>query len=95
MLTVSHIGSNYAADKNQRKMSFHKSNLGTFGESLTCDIDGYVHTTIKGWMSANVDWGFDRTVAARRNAARDLAERARNEVTAAEAALAEWQKNNR
>lgn len=23
-------------------MAFHKSNLGRFGESLPCDIDGYV-----------------------------------------------------
>lgn len=75
-------------------MSFHKSNFGTFGRAMICDLDGYIHTTIKGWMAAKMDWGFDRTVAARRLAARDLAERARGEVATAEKALADWRKIN-
>ena len=37
--------------------SFHRTNLGSFGENLTTDMDGYVHTTIAEWMAANVDFG--------------------------------------
>lgn len=40
--------------------SFHKTNLGRFGELLPCDMDGYVHTTIVAWMSAPVDFGSEK-----------------------------------
>ncbi len=76
--------------------SFHKSNLGDFGASLPCDIDGYVHTTIKGWMGANLDaltWrGY--TYRQKRAACREMARDARVAVRAALKELGEWRRNN-
>jgi len=37
--------------------SFHKSNFGRFGDSLPCDMAGYVHLTAGGWKNAPVDFG--------------------------------------
>jgi len=75
--------------------SFHKTNLGRFGESLPCDIDGYVHTTIKGWMAANVDFAGQRmTQTELRDWAREQASEARNAVKQAEADLAGWRQAN-
>lgn len=35
--------------------SFHKSNLGKFGEHLPCDMNGYVHLTAEAWRNAPID----------------------------------------
>jgi len=39
--------------------SYHKSNLGAFGDNLPTDQDGYVHLTAEGWANAPMDWGSD------------------------------------
>ncbi len=75
---------------------FHKSNLGSFGENLPCDLDGYVHTTAQGWMHARMDamaWrGYTRADQYER--CKELAAEAREAVKASEAALADWRKTN-
>jgi hypothetical protein len=76
--------------------SFHKSNLGSFGESLPCDMDGYVHLTAEAWMAAPVD------ISAADRAddeymqewAEEKAEATRLAVAESEASLAEWQAAN-
>jgi hypothetical protein len=76
-------------------MTFHQSNLGQFGKCLPTDMDGYVHTTISGWMSAPIDWAGQRPLRAElREWARDKAAESRAAVKAAEAGLAEWRKSN-
>ena len=70
--------------------SFHKSSLGSFGDSLPCDRDGYVHTTIKGWMGAPRDGIDDSTSAERRDWAREQAKAARAALKRANAGLADW-----
>lgn len=76
--------------------TFHKSDLGRFGENLPCDLDGYVHLTAEGWMSANLDgmaWhGYDDD--AKEERCWEMAEEAREAVAVAEKALAEWQQQN-
>ena len=76
--------------KNKYSFSFHKSNLGSFGESLPCDRDGYVHTTIAGWMGAPRDGIDDSTVSERRDWAREQANAARAALKRANAGLAMW-----
>ena len=71
--------------------SFHKSNLGSFGENLTADMDGFVHTTISGWMSANVDFAGERMTSKQlRDWARSQATESREQVANANKGLAEW-----
>jgi len=71
--------------------SFHKTKLGRFGENLTADMDGYVHTTIAGWMSANVDFAGERMTRKQlRNWAREQAAESRKQLAQAEEGLAEW-----
>ncbi len=79
-----------------RTSSFHKSNLGDFGKNLPCDISGYVHTTIKGWMGANLDALFwdGYTYEQKRDCCREMARGAREAVRAAEKELANWRRNN-
>lgn len=36
---------------------FHKTNLGKFGERLTCDIDGYVPEPGDDWRDMRFDFG--------------------------------------
>lgn len=76
--------------------SFHKTNLGGYGESLPCDLDGYVHTSIAGWMSANMDgmaWdGY--SYAQKRESCREMAAAARAAVKEAAAALDGWRRRN-
>jgi len=75
--------------------SFHKSNLGVFGNSLPCDIHGYVHLTAEAWLAAPVimsdedraDDDYMQEWAAERAEATRLA------VAASEAALEEWHGN--
>lgn len=75
--------------------SFHKSNLGRFGATLPCDMDGYVHTTIRGWMAAPVDFGSETLSRVQlRDWAREKAAEARDAVKEAEAGLADWQRAN-
>lgn len=42
-------------------MSFHKSNLGSFGENLQADINGYVPTAETGPWDLDYDHGSERT----------------------------------
>lgn len=76
-----------------KSTSFHKSNLGSFGDHLPCDIDGYVHTTQKGWMSSNMDamaWrGY--SLAEKRDRCKEMAEDAREAVAQAEADVRKFQ----
>ncbi len=76
--------------------SFHKTNMGRFGESLPCDIDGYVHLTAEAWLAAPVDMSSadraDEDYMA--EWAEDQAEATRQAVADSEAALAEWRENN-
>lgn len=78
------------------KTSFHKSNLGTFGQSLPCDMDGYVHLTAEGWLNARVDMSSADRADAEYMAewAEEQAEATRQAVAESEAALAEWQESN-
>lgn len=71
-----------------KSISFHKSNFGQFGTSLPCDLDGYVHTSIAGWMRAPMDGHVTR------DDARDLVARTRAAVRQAKKALGEWQEQN-
>jgi hypothetical protein len=72
--------------------SFHKTKLGRFGENLTADMDGYVHTTIAGWMSANVDCGSETMTRTQlRDWAREQAAESRKQLVFAERGVAEWQ----
>lgn len=76
--------------------SFHKSNLGSFGENLPCDLDGYVHTTAEGWMNSRMDayaWqNYDDE--AKEERCEEMAAEARCAVEESEKALGEWQKKN-
>lgn len=75
--------------------SFHKSNFGSFGESLPCDLDGYVHLTAAEWMSAPMDFGGQ---AMADDELREWAETRAAEATeatfAAAESLKEWQAAN-
>jgi hypothetical protein len=75
---------------------FHKTNFGSFGEGLPCDLDGYVHTTAKGWMTANMDglaWqGYSR--AAKYERCKEMAAEAREALKESTAALAKWRAEN-
>jgi len=71
--------------------SFHKTKLGRFGENLTTDMDGYVHTTIAAWMAANVDFASEKmTREQMRDWARGQAAESRRQLAQAEEGLAEW-----
>ena len=71
--------------------SFHKSNLGSFGLNLTTDMDGFAHTTISGWMAANVDFAGEKmTREQMRDWAREQAAESRRQLAMAEEGLAEW-----
>jgi len=73
--------------------SFHKTHLGRFGQNLTADMDGYVHTTIAGWMAANVDFGSTKMTREQlRDWARQQAAESRQQVADAEEGLAEWRR---
>jgi hypothetical protein len=76
--------------------SFHKSNLGSFGESLPCDMDGYVHLTAEAWLAAPVDMSAaDRADEDyMQEWAEERAEATRLAVAESEAAVAEWQDGN-
>lgn len=75
--------------------SFHATNLGSFGDSLPTDMDGYCHTTIADWMAAPVDFGSENlTRSELRDWARDTAAEARAALKKSEAGLAEWQAGN-
>jgi len=71
--------------------SFHKTNLGRYGENLTTDMDGFAHTTIAGWMTANVDFGSEKmTREQMRDWARSQAAESRRQLAQAKEGLAEW-----
>ena len=72
--------------------SFHRTNLGSFGENLTTDMDGYVHTTIAEWMAANVDFGSETMTRTQlRDWAREQAAESRKQLAFAQRGVAEWQ----
>lgn len=83
-------------DNDMKTTSFHKSNFGRFGENLPSDLDGYVHITITGWMSAPLDglaWS-GYTAAQKREQCKEMAAEAREAVKAASEGLANWRKAN-
>jgi len=75
--------------------SFHKSNLGAFGEHLVTDMDGYVHLTAEEWLDAPIDFaGETWSEDALDGWAEIQAEEARKAVAAAEAALHNWREGH-
>lgn len=42
-------------------MSFHKSNLGSFGENIQADMDGYIPDATDGPFDLNYDHGTEAT----------------------------------
>ena len=71
--------------------SFHKTSLGSYGQNLTTDMDGFAHTTIAGWMGANVDFGSEKmTREQMRDWAREQAAETRKQLALAEQGIAEW-----
>lgn len=73
---------------------FHVSNYGSFGAGLPRDIDGFCYTTVKGWLSAKMDWGHPSDEADRRWYAAELAAEARAAIRVADRELRKWQKGN-
>lgn len=73
--------------------SFHKTNLGRFGEHLPCDMNGHVHLTAEAWRNAPVDMPAadraDEDYMAEWSEEQAAATRAA--VEHAEANLAKWQ----
>lgn len=72
--------------------SFHKTNLGSFGANLPCDLSGYVHLTQKAWMAAPMDWAGDDDRGYRLQRCKEMAAEAREAVASSEKALGEWRK---
>lgn len=77
-------------------VSFHRSNLGSFGENLPCDMNGFVHMTAAAWKEAPVDMPrADRDDEDYMDEwSEEMAEKTREAVAAAEAGLADWQAGN-
>jgi hypothetical protein len=74
------------------KNSYHKTDFGSFGDNLICDIDGFTYTTTSGWLlDANVDtWEVrDEDWAMR------MAQESRDKIEEALAAGREWRKKQR
>lgn len=85
-------------------MSFHKSNLGSFGGSLRADMDGYVPEATDGPWDLNFDHGSERTHDSAGNLTEygewweeegfpEIRDAAVAATTEAEAGLAGWQKS--
>jgi hypothetical protein len=75
--------------------SFHKSNLGQFGDSLPCDMDGYVHTTAQEWLAAPVDFGGEKwSNVELHDWAKEKAAECRDAIKRSESALQEWRASN-
>lgn len=83
-------------------MAFHKSNLGSFGESLPCSIEGYVPTADTGPWELTYDHGGESTHDAdgelteygewwENDSWPEIVAEAVAATAAAEAGLAEWQ----
>ncbi len=84
-------------NKKERKTmdSFHKSNLGTFGTSLPCDMDGYVHRTAEAWKNARVDFAGEKMTDDQLDEwAQQMAAEAIEATEKAERALTEWRRQN-
>ena len=74
---------------------FHKYNLGRFGESLYADMNGYVHTSIREWMTAPVDLGSEKLTRKQlRGWAKEQAAASRKQIALAEIGVAEWIMSN-
>ena len=76
--------------------SFHKSNLGSFGTDLPCDLNGYVHTTAAAWLDAPMDISDSDRADADYMAewAAEMAAQTIAAVAESEKALADWQEKN-
>lgn len=79
--------------------AYHKSNLGSFGGSLVCDLDGYTYTTAAEWLTkANLDGMVQAELDADEEYAEEwAADQARAAETAleeSEAAVKQWQEEN-
>ena len=79
--------------------AYHKSNLGSFGGSLVCDLDGYTYTTAAEWLTvANLDGMVNAELDADEDYADEWAEEKAAEaieaLKASESAVEEWQDNN-
>lgn len=76
--------------------AYHKSNLGSFGGSLVCDLDGYTYTTAAEWLTAaNLDGmvqsDLDADADYAQSWAEDKAAEAVEALEESEAAAKEWQ----
>jgi len=68
-------------------MTYHKSNLGSFGGDVRADMDGYVHTSIVEVMAGHWDLAGERMT---RDMAREIARENREATRSAERCIAEW-----
>jgi hypothetical protein len=86
--------------RNQRNeimtTAIHTSNFGQFCRSIPCDLDGYTHTTISGWLDAPMDHGTGRKPSKSnlRDWARDKARESREAIRAANNGICAWQSND-
>ena len=69
-------------------MSYHVSNLGSFGGYVRPDVDGYVHTSIRAVRRGS--WGYRPTI----DEAREIARHNREGSRAAERAIQAWRDHN-
>lgn len=76
--------------------AIHISKFGAYQYSIPCDMDGYTHTTIAGWLDAPVDHGAGRKPpkSELREWAKDKARESRDAIRAANDAVAAWQRND-
>ena len=69
--------------------AYHKSNFGSFGGGLVCDMDGDTYTTAREWLEvAVVDGEMDAELA------QEYADEANAALAKAEAAVEKWQDSN-
>lgn len=71
-------------------MSYHISNLGSYGAGIPTDLDGYVHLTAEDWLRAPMDTAGGPMDE---DQAEELASEARRLTEEAQAALAVWQQS--
>lgn len=72
--------------------SHHQSNLGSYGDRLPVDLDGYTHTTAEEWRAAPIDMSAEDRADAEYMAewSEDMARQSREALDEAEAGVAEW-----
>lgn len=79
--------------------AYHRSNFGSFGEGLVCDMDGYTYTTAHEWATcANIDSmtqdALDGDWDHADEWAKEMADLANAALAKAEAAVEQWQDSN-